>query len=188
MSWLNIFKKGDILTQGDREELARIEDSTAEIRKVSEKINRDWCTAPERSERLRELGVKLAENPNDQEVFDRLTITAMMPSSLQNGYQHRDIVLGVLGAKIEELLRPSVVVVRRVLQRALDIAESELRKVESKEKKEAESEGFAYSPSGRVQALQGRILSLRNEIASKYAFEGAIQNPSHWRERLREWL
>jgi len=37
-------------------------------------------------------------------------------------------------------------------------------------------------------ALQGRVLELRNAIAAKYKFEGAIQEPSHWRERLREWL
>lgn len=188
MSWLSIFKKGDILTQGDRDELQKIEASTDDLRKLSERIEREWCTSMERPTRLRELAEKLAQDPHDQEVFNRLTLTATMPSSLNSGWQHRDIVLGVLNEKIEERLQPSVDVVRRVYSRALGMAEAELKKVESREKREAETEGFTYSPSGRVQALQGRVLVLRNAIATKYKHEGAIQNPAPWQERLKEWL
>ena len=189
MSWLNIFKKGEILTQGDRAELEKLEEKTADLRKTIDKIDREWPTAISRRDHLHDLAGQLAESPNDQELLHRLTITACMPSSVQHGHQHRDIVLGRLGEKIEEMMSPQHAIIRRVFRRALDIAEGELKRVESKEKKTAEEEGVQFVPSGKILALQNRILSLRNEIARPIPNEeGFIQNPGGWRERLREWV
>jgi hypothetical protein len=189
MSWLSIFKKGEIFTQGDRAELEKLEEKTADLREVIEKIDREWPTSSSRQDRLRDLAGQLAETPKDAELIHRLTITACMPSNLQSGHQHRDIVLGRLGEKVEELMSPQHAIIRRVFRRALDVAEGELKRVESKEKKIAEDEGVQFVPSGKILALQNRILSLRNEIARPAPHEeGCHQHPGGWRERLREWI
>jgi hypothetical protein len=189
MSWLSIFKKGEIFTQGDRAELEKLEAGTNDIRRVVEKIDREWPTSASRLDRLRELAGELATRPNDQELMNRLTITACMPSGLQSGFQHRDVVLGELNRKIEELMSPQNTVIRRVLRRALDVAEAELKRVESKEKKTAEDEGVQFVPSGKILALQNRILELRNAIARPVpGEENCLQNPGGWRERLGEWI
>jgi hypothetical protein len=189
MSWLSIFKKGEILTQGDRSELETLEAKTTDLRKIIDKIDREWPVSTSRQDRLRDLAGQLAETPNDQELLHRLTITACMPSNLQHGYQHRDIVLGRLGEKVEELMSPQHAIIRRVFRRALDVAEAELKRVESKEKKIADDEGVQFVPSGKILALQNRILSLRNEIALPVPNEeGCHQHPGGWRDRLREWV
>lgn len=189
MSWLNIFKKGEIFTQGDRAELEQLEQKTADLRRVMAKIDREWPVATSRADRLRELAGQLAEQPDDQEVLHRLTITACMPSNLQNGYQHRDIVLGRLNEKMQEVMAPQHDIVRRVFRRALGVAEDGLRKTETAEKKVAKEEGVDFVPSGKVLALQKRILDLRNAIARPIPNEeGCIVPPEGWRERLSEWL
>jgi len=189
MSWLNVFKKTEILTAGDRAELEKLEEKTADLRRVAEKIDREWTTSTSRIDRLRDLAGQLAEKPDDQELLNRLTITACMPSNLQQGYQHREVVLGRLGEKIEEMMHPQHAIVRRVFRRALEVAESELKKVEAKEKKIAEDDGVQFVPSGKILALQNRILDLRNAIARPVPNEeGCLQNPGGWRERLHEWV
>lgn len=188
MNWRNLFKPSDILTDADRAELEKLDASTAKLRDLQAKITREWPTAAERQSWLRDQAEELAKTPDDADLYRRMEITACMPDGLQTGWQHKEIVLGALGARIEEILQPSVEVVRRVLRRALSAAEAELKKVEARERKEAEAEGYNYSPSGKVQALQGRVLSLRNEVAAKYKFEGSVQDPAPWRERLAEWL
>jgi len=189
MSWLSIFKKGEIFTQADRAELERLEEGTREIRRVADKIDRDWPASSSRLDRLREQAEELASKPNDQEILNRLTTTACMPSSFKNGFQHRDVVLGVLNGKIDELMTPQHEVVRRVLRRALSVAEGELKRVEAKEKETARQESYEYVPSGKVLALQSRILSLRNEISRPIpGEENYIQHPGTWRQRLAEYL
>ena len=42
MSWLNIFKKGDILTQGDRDELEAIEKKCEPYIRVRQRIETDF--------------------------------------------------------------------------------------------------------------------------------------------------
>jgi hypothetical protein len=185
MNWINIFKPSDILTPGDRAELQSIEDTTAKHREVLEKVNRDLCDPREKPEKLKTLAEELARSPGDADLYLRVVLTASMPTS---GISCREIVAGVLENGIRELLRPSVAVVRRVFSRALERAEVELRKTEDRERGQADKEGYKYLPSGRVEALQGRVLKLRNAIAEKYSFEGGIVDPPHWRERLAEWL
>jgi hypothetical protein len=70
----------------------------------------------------------------------------------------------------------------------LEATERELEKQTSKEKREASSEGFTFSPSGRVLDLQKRVLDLRNQVSEKYPGEGAVQHPGHWESRLADYL
>ena len=188
MNWKTLFKPAEILTASDRAELERLDDSTKQLRELAARIDRDWTDAGSRVDRIRDLAAELCTRPNDAELYRRLEVAACMPSNIQTGYQHREAALGSIHAAIETKLEPSVEIVRRVLARALDAAEAELRKTEKHERKLAEEEGYNFSPSGRVLALQGRVLELRNAVAAKYRHEGAIQGPGGWRERLREWL
>jgi hypothetical protein len=70
----------------------------------------------------------------------------------------------------------------------LEATERELEKQTSREKKEAESEGFTFSPSGRILDLQKRVLDLRNQVDAKYPEEGAVEHPGHWESRLADYL
>ena len=188
MNWKVLFKTADILTAADRAELERLEDSTKQLRDLAARIDRDFPDAGKRQDRIRELAEQLCERPDDADLYRQLQVTACMPSNPATGYQHRDLALGAIHGAIAARMIPAADVVRRVLRRALEAAEGELKKTEGRERRDAEQEGYNYSPSGRVQALQQRVLQLRNEIASKYSQEGAIVGPPSWRERLAEWL
>jgi hypothetical protein len=189
MNWRNIFKPADILTAGDRAELEKIDKKATQHRALIERIRDEWPTANERMDALERLGQKLAEAPTDEALFHRCTMVAAMPSDPLHGYQHRDKITAIIHRKIEEILHPQEKIVRRVLGRALDAAETELKKSEAAEKGQAKEEGFDYSPSGRVLALQKRVLDLRNAAAALYpSEEGFISHPGEWQERLREWL
>jgi hypothetical protein len=188
MNWKNLFKPSEILTASDRAELEKLDDSTQQLRDLASRIHREWPDATSRIDRIRDLTSELCTRPNDADLYRRLEVAACMPSNPQTGYQHKEAALGSISKAIEAKLEPSVGIVRRVLGRALDAAEAELKKTEKQERKLAEEEGYNFSPSGRVLALQARVLELRNAVAQKYASEGAIQNPPGWRDRLREWL
>lgn len=188
MIWNKLFAKGEILTQGDREELEALEKKAEPYRKIRERIEKDFIPAMHRIGHLQGLAGQLVQDIQNEDLYQRMLICACMPSNLQTGYQHLDAAKHPFDEKIEQVLLPSIDVVRRVLKRALSRAEDELKKTEAKERKEAETEGFPYSPSGRVQALQTRVLELRNGIAAQYRHEGAIQGPGPWQERLKEWL
>ena len=188
MIWNKLFAKGEILTEADKHELEALEKKAAPYRKIRERIERDFVPAMHRIGHLQGLAGELVQDIENEDLYQRMIICACMPSNIQTGYQHLEAAKQPLDAKIEEVLLPSIDVVRRVLRRALSRAEDELKKTESKERKEAEAEGFTYSPSGRVQALQARVLDLRNAIACKYRHEGATQGPGSWQERLKEWL
>jgi hypothetical protein len=186
--WKTLFKPSEILTQADRDELATLEKKTEPYRAILARIDEDFVVAMHRIGRLQELAGRLAEDPTNEKIYQRMVHTACMPSNIQTGYQHMEAASAPFQAKIEEVLRPSVEIVRRVIKRALAMAEGELKKVEGRDRKEAEEQGYNYSPSGKALALQSRILDLRNAIATKYKFEGATQDPGAWQERLREWL
>jgi len=186
--WKTLFKPSDILTQADRDELAALEKKAEPYRAIRARIDRDFIPAVDRIGNLQALAGQLVENIENEEIYHRMIHVAAMPSDPRFGYQHREAAAVPFDVKIEEILRPSVDIVRRVLKRALAVAEGELKKVEAKERREAEDGGFSYSPSGKVLALQSRILDLRNGIAAKYKHEGATQDPAGWRERLAEWL
>lgn len=188
MNWKNLFKPSEILTQTDREELEQVEKRTLPFVKVREKIEKDFVMAPDRIGRLQAIAEDYIKNIQDESLYQRMLTVAGMPSHPATGYQHHSAVAVPFDQKIEEILNDSVPVVRRVLGRALSRAEDELRKIEKKEQDEAKTEGYAYLPSGKVQALQQRVLGLRNAVNEKYRFEGSTQNPPHWRERLAEWL
>ena len=188
MNWKNLIKPAEIFTANDRAELEKLDASTADLTALSDRIHRDWTDATSRIDRIRELAAELCTRPSDAELYRRLEVAACMPSNLHTGYQHKEAALGAIGAAIEAKLEPGAEIVRRVLRRALDAAEAELKKTEKQERKLADEEGYNFSPSGRVLALQGRVLELRNAVAAKYKHEGAVQNPGSWRERLREWL
>lgn len=189
MNWNKLFGKNEILTPGDREALERLDESTKELRDLAARIDRDFPTSTNRENRVRELAAAVAERPQDAEAYRQMQIAAAMPSSHQHGFQHREWALGPVNERIEERLRPQHEIVRRVLRRALEQTEAELKKTEGRERKQAEEEGYSFSPSGRVIALQQRILGLRNAVAQPVPGEdGCIQSPGHWRERLREWL
>ena len=188
MIWNKLFAKGEILTEADKNELEALEKKAAPYRVVREKIDQDFVPAIDRIGRLQALAGMYVQDIKNDALYLKMIHTAAMPSDPRFGYQHREAAAQPFDAKIEEILLPTIDVVRRVLRRALSRAEDELKKTESKERKEAEAEGFTYSPSGRVQALQARVLDLRNAIACKYRHEGAVQGPGTWQERLREWL
>lgn len=188
MNWKSIFKTSEILTASDRLELEKIEDSTKQLRELAARIDRDWPDAPSRISKIRDLAAELCLRPTDPELYRRMETAACMPSVPASGYQHREAALGVIGEAIETKLEPSIAIVRRVLARALEQAEAELKRTEAKERKTAEDEGYGYSPTGRILALQARVLDLRNAVAAKYRHEGAVQNPGDWRVRLSEWL
>lgn len=188
MIWNKLFAKGEIFTQGDRAELEALEKKTEPYRKIRERIEKDFIPSMHRIGHLQGLAAQLVEDVQNEDLYQRMIICACMPSNVQTGYQHLEAAKQPLDAKIQEILQPSVNVVRRVLGRALSRAEEELKKTESKERKEAETEGFPFSPSGRVQALQSRVLELRNAVACKYTHEDGRQDPGPWQERLKEWL
>jgi len=189
MSWTSIFKRGEILTQGDRTELEAIDKSTSDLRKAIERIDREWPASGYRLDRLRDLANELAENPRDEDLMGRLTTCACMPSSLREGFQHRDVALGTLGQHLNRKLFPQKAIIHRVLKRAWGVAEAELGRVERKEKTAAQEDGVEFLPSGKIIALQSRILELRNAIET---YSEQIQDPprevGNWREILREWL
>jgi hypothetical protein len=188
MIWDKLFAKGEIFTQGDRQQLEALEAKTTKLRAWVDRIKEEWPDSGWRLDLLRTLAGKLAESPDDEGIFQRMTVAATMPSDPRFGFQHREIACGTLQEKIDQMLEPSIEIVRRVIKRALDRAEAELKKVEAAEKKQSEAEGFPFSPSGKILALQERVLSLRNGLAAKYPHEGAIQGPGPWQERLKEWL
>ena len=188
MNWKALFKPSEILTAADHAELAGIEKQTEPYRRIRQRIDRDFIDATDRIGCLQALAADLVRDPENAEIYERMIHTAGMPSDPRFGRQHKEAAAGPFDLKIEEILQDTIPIVRRVLTRALTATEAELRKIESRERKEAEQEAYNYSPSGKVQALQARVLELRNGVAAKYPHEGAIQSPGGWRERLAEWL
>jgi hypothetical protein len=189
MNWKTLFKPADILTAADRAELEKIDQKAKLHRDLIERIREEWPSAADRIGVLERLAHKLAADPKDEKIFQRATITACMPENPAFGNQHRDSVTGILGRKIEQILEPQARIVRRVFGRALEGAESELQKTEAAERGAAKEEGYEYSPSGRVLALQKRVLELRNHVAAPYpGEENCINHPGTWQERLQEWL
>jgi len=189
MNWLNgIFKKSAILTDADRLELERIEKEAEPYLRIRERIEKDFISSGDRLGHLRKLSEQLVANPQDETIYAEMLQTACMPATANEGWQHIEAAKRPFDEKIEAIRQSSVMVVRKVFQRALEAAETELQKLEAAEKRQSESEGYPYVPSGKILALQERALSLRNEVAARYGFEGAIQSPPHWRERLQNWL
>jgi len=187
MNWKALFG-AEVVSAGEREKLEQLDKSTKPLRDLCERIRTEWPDSMRRIERIQELAAKLAQRPGDEAVYHQMTIAACMPSNVQSGYQHRDAALGVLEREIDKTTGPGHEIVRRCLRRALDQAESELRKTESREQKLAADEGYSYSPSGRVQALQKKVLSLRNEVARPVFGEEGFNGCDHWKIRLSEYL
>jgi len=188
MNWKALFRPSEILTAADHAELEAIEKKTEPYRRIRQRIERDFIPAGDRIGHLQALAADLVRDPENAGIYERMIHTAGMPSDPRFGYQHREAAAGPFDAKIEEILQETIPIIRRVLTRALGATEAELKKIESRERKEAEQEGYNYSPSGKVQALQARVLELRNAVAHQYKHEGAIQNPGPWQDRLKEWL
>lgn len=189
MNWRKLFPVGDILPAGERQELEKLEQGTAELRKWADKIEAEWPKdSADRNERLRAMAEVFAGHPTP-ELYAKLTALAGFPSQPANSCFARERVLGAIHEQVQRLMEPERPIVRRVLARAQDAAERELAKQEKTEQAAAAAEGFVYSPSGRVLALQERVLALRNAVAAHYpGNEGAIQHPGGWRLRLAEWL
>ena len=188
MNWKALFKGGDIISAADKAELERLDKGTEAHRKLCDRIKEEFITSMDRIGRLQGLAGILAENPNDEKTYQKMLFTAAMPSNLQTGFQHRDAALQVIEDKIKDLAAPQHVIVRKCLKKALAAAEEELRRVEKKEKDEAKAEEFDYVPSGRVLALQQKVLGLRNEVARPIPGEELYNGLAHWTERLKEWL
>jgi hypothetical protein len=188
MKWHSIFKPSEILTEDDRRQLQAIEKNCEPYLAARARIEEEFCQAADRIGRLEALAEQYAADIASDEIYRKMIVAATMPSNPASGYQHREAAIRPIDGKIREIRQAAVPVVRRVLQRALDSAENELKKTEGRERKDAEAEGYEYSPSGRVLALQARVLRLRNSVAEKYRSEGAIQDPPNWTERLAEWL
>lgn len=187
MDWRKIFG-AEVVTAADRQQLEQLDKSTKSLRDLCAKIQEEWPDSMGRIARISDLAEKLAEQPTDQALYHQMTITACMPSGLQGGYQHRGAALGPIERKIDQLLAPGQGIVRRCLRRALEQAERELKKTEAAERQAAEVEDFDYSPSGRVLALQKKVLSLRNEVARPIYGEEGFNGIAPWTERLREYL
>lgn len=187
MNWKQLFG-AEIVTAADREKLEQLDKSTKPLRDLAAKIQTEWPDSMGRIGRITELAEKLAQKPTDESLYHAMTIAACMPSSLQSGYQHRGAALSPIERKIDELLAPGHAIVRKCLRRALEQAEAELRKQETAERRSAESESYDYVPSGRVLALQKKILSLRNEVARPVFGEEGFSGGDHWKNRLSEYL
>ncbi len=189
MSWTSIFKRGDILTPNDRLELEAIDRSASDLRGVISTIDQEWTASTYRLDRLRELADQLGKNPKDEGLMMKLTTCACMPSSLQGGFQHREVAIGKLTEHLNRKLFPQRKILCRVFQRALDVAESELKRVEQKEKRSAQDDAVDFIPSGKVLALQSRILELRNFV---HLYSENEQDPPQsvgdWREILKDWV
>lgn len=188
MNWKNLFKASEILTQADRDELEALDKKAEPFVVVREKIEKDFVTSINRIGTLQALAEEYANNIQNDSIYQRMLMVAGMPSTLGSGHQHRDCVVNVFDRKIEEIHNEGIPAVRRVLSRALSRAEVELKKIEQKEQDEARAGDYPYLPSGKIQALQQRVLGLRNALNEKYKNEGSVQSPPHWKERLREWL
>jgi len=188
MNWRKLFPVGDIFPNADRKELEALENGCFELQKAEARILDEWPKDPaDRMERLCILAEKYADQPTNEN-YAKMTTLAWFPSDLTNGHRSREAVLGAIGRAIQEKMRPEIPIVRRVLSKALEATERELEKQTAKERKEADGEGFNFSPSGRIQELQRKVLSLRNEVARQYSHEGAVQHPGGWRIRLADWL
>lgn len=185
MNWKNIFRSGEIVTTSDRAELEKIENSTKQLRELADRINA-WPSRNGRLEHIAIVASQLAENPANTELYRQLELAVLVPDEID---RNRDVALREIGGRIEAGMFPQHAIIRRCLQRALDQAEAELKKTEGKERKLADDEGYNYSPSGRVLALQNRVMQLRNAVAAPIPGEpGCHQSPGGWRERLAEWL
>lgn len=185
MNWKTIFKTGDVVTTSDLAELQKIENSTKQLRELADRIN-TWPSRNGRLEHVGSVASQLADNPASPELYRQLELAVLIPDEID---RHRDVALREIGGRIEAAMFPQHAIIRRCLQRALDQAESELRKTETKERKLATDEDYDFSPSGRVLALQQRVMQLRNAVAAPIPGEpGCLQSPGGWRERLAEWL
>jgi len=187
MNWRKLLPVGEIFPAGERKELEKLVESCSELRKWEQRILQEWPKdASDRENRLHEVGGEFAKKPT-REGYEKLTTLAGFPTQVI-GWGPRDVVLGAIHREIEEKMKPEVPIVRRVLGRALEATERELEKQTNKERKEAEADGYSFSPSGKILDLQKRILELRNQVDAKYPDEGAIQHPGHWESRLADYL
>lgn len=188
MKWNLIFEPKKILTDADRRDLEALDASTADLQKLLEKMGGDLCGGQTRLDRVEGTAAKLAEDPTNEELYRQLLFLSGQPSHPHFATHHVEYARRPIEARIGRLMEPQHGIVRRVFTRALVAAETELKRVESRERKEAEAEGFDYSPSGKVQALQQRVLNLRNEVAAPIPGEPNFQWNRGWRERLAEFL
>lgn len=189
MKLFSIFKKGEILTESDRTQLEKLEETTASLRQLRDRVDREWVGASNRIEKLQSLTGELIQRPHDGELWHRLEMTAAMPSNLATGFQHIEAVKNVIGFEIDRLMLPQHAIVRRVFQRALKIAEAELVKTDKVERVEAEDGGYEFLPSGKVLALQTKVLHLRNAVGVPLPEEAdPFRSAGEWRERLAEYL
>ena len=187
MNWRKLLPVGEIFPAGERRELEKLVESCSELRKWEQRLLQEWPKdASDRENRLRDVGAEFAQKPT-REGDEKLTILAGFPTQF-TGWGPRDIVLGAIHREIAEKMKPEAPIVRKVLKRALDATERELEKQTAKEKKESESEGFSFSPSGRILDLQKRVMDLRNQVDATYPDEGAVQHPGHWESRLADYL
>lgn len=190
MIWKKLFPAGEVFPAGERKTLEKLDQDTQTLRSWVERIEAEWPKdAMDRENRMREMAQKFATSPNE-EAYKNLIILAGFPSYWKNTQgSGKEMILGTISTQIEEITAPvERPIVRKVLARALELTQREHEKQMAKEKKEAQEEGFSFSPSGKILALENRILGLKNEVARKYPDEGAIQHPGGWRVRLQEWL
>ena len=190
MSWIGkILKGGDIFPESERKTLEALEAKCEPYKKILARINDEWVEALHRHGRIEALANQLAGDPTNDVIFQKMTVAACMPTDLRTGRNHLDFAEKPICERIDRIMAPERDFVRKVLQRALSLAESELRKIEKAEQKTAQEEGFEYIPSGKVASLQNEILGLRGAIKEPYpGEENFYRHPGNWRERLKNYL
>jgi hypothetical protein len=183
-----LFAKKEVVTEGDLAELAALETTVEKLRTARARAQADLVTASGRLEALRAAAEELARDCSNAALYEKVLRISAMPSNPATGWQHAEVVLTVLDAAIRERLQPAAEIVRRCLRRALSKVEAELAAAEKRERNEATAEGYNFSASGRILALQEKVLDLRNQVAARYQFEGALSDPGSWQERLAAWV
>jgi len=188
MNWKKLFEPRKILTDSDRAELEKIDEAAAPYQRLLDTLPAQMPGGIDREGRLFALAGRLAEDPTNRELADQYKWTAAMPAHPHFCQRHLEILQTTIGEKIQRLFEPQGAICRRILQRALEQAEAELKKSDAQERKAAEADGFPFSPSGKVLALQQRVLQLRNEVAAKIPGEPDYHSLPHWRQRLADFL
>jgi hypothetical protein len=189
MDWSKIFGKSDHLSPSEKTALEDLDKNCIELRAWHKRISDTWPkNSEDRLGKIRSLSELFAKHPSEKLHDEILKIQNF--SAWPNGsWQGREALLDAINLEINRKMEPQYDICKRVLRRALSQAEDELKKVEKRDKAEAQEAGFEYSASGKVLALQKRILGLRNEIEAPTPFEaGCIVGPLHWRERLKEFI
>ena len=189
MDWSKIFGKSEHLSPSEKTALEDLDKSCLELKGWHKRVSDTWPkNSDDRLGKIRSLSELFATHPSEK-LHDEILMVQNFSAWPNGSWQGREALLDAIGLEISRKMEPQYDICKRVLRRALSQAEDELKKLEKRDKAEALEAGFEYSASGKVLALQKRVLGLRNDIGAPTPTEaGCVIGPLHWRERLKEYL